>query len=88
MKAKLVFEMTIKEANEIVKALSPDINEGVRVNSKVSATKYGLEILIKARDLTSLRGAINTWLKLYETISNVRGLKCLKKTIIKPGGTI
>ena len=51
-----------------------------RVKTSIKATRKGLEIDINAHDVTSMRAAVNTALKLYSVHDEVKS-KCQKKTI-------
>ena len=70
MKAQLVIPLTKTQAIKAIKALGEQ-PDSARVTSSLKATSKGLEINIKAKDVTSMRAAMNTLLKLYKVHEQV-----------------
>ncbi len=67
MKATINVPLKREEKRIVHSALAPEMRVTKRASSKVKVTRRGVEILIKASDVTSLRASMNTCLKLLET---------------------
>jgi tRNA threonylcarbamoyladenosine modification (KEOPS) complex Pcc1 subunit len=67
MKAVIKIQLNSNQKQIIHDAIAPDMRVTERAETKIKVTPKGLEILIKASDVTSLRASMNTCLKLLET---------------------
>lgn len=76
MKANILIPSSKSVAEDSLRSISSEFPPSKRVETKLKASIKGLEIVIKASDVTSLRAAMNTVLKLYKVHSEVK--KCLK----------
>jgi tRNA threonylcarbamoyladenosine modification (KEOPS) complex Pcc1 subunit len=76
VKAVINIPLNKKEAVKAKKAIETEDIRTDRVKTKLKATSKGLEIIINAKDLTSMRAALNTTLKHYRVHKEVK--KCLK----------
>ena len=56
----------------VYKALEPEIKNTKRFEVKVSPEKEALKISVEAKDVTALKAAINSYLRLIELTANVR----------------
>ena len=65
---EVAFPVTGESAETCIKAVQPetDSQPGERIKSRLS-NKAGLKLLIEAGDLTALRAALNTQLRLIDT---------------------
>ncbi len=67
MKAIIKVPLSHNQKQLIHDALKPDMRATKRAKSEIRIKPRGLEILIKASDVPSLRASMNTCLKLLET---------------------
>jgi KEOPS complex subunit Pcc1 len=67
-------ELRLKLPNPdvVYKALEPEITGTKRFKVKISPEKEVLKITVDAQDVTALKAAINSYLRLVELASNVR----------------
>ncbi|MBD3312463.1 hypothetical protein GF352_03365 [archaeon] len=72
MKATITIPLSKGDAEQAIKALTGEQLDSRRVKTMLKATKNGLEIHIKAQDVTSIRAAFNTTLKLYHVHKEVK----------------
>jgi len=71
VKAEITIPLNKKEASQAIKAIGGQ-PQTKRVKTEFKATSKGLEIIIKAKDVTSMRAAVNTALKLYKVHEEVK----------------
>lgn len=72
MKATIIIPLSKDDAKQAIKALKGEQLESKRVETMLKATSKGLEIHIKAQDVSSIRAAFNTTLKLYQVHEEVK----------------
>jgi len=77
VKALIVIPLTKINALKALKALEGEHPKTSRVETQLKANSKGLEIIIKSKDVNSMRAALNTTLKLYKVHEEVKK-ECLK----------
>ena len=68
---KAEFSIQLENPKEAHEALKPDLEDTERFKVKVSHTEKELHIKIEAKDLTAARAAINSYLRLINTVKEV-----------------
>ncbi len=76
MNAVIEIPMPEKEAVKAIKAVEDDLMKTQRAEVVLKSEKKGLKINVTAKDLSSLKAALNSTIKLLQLHEEV--IKCLK----------
>ncbi len=76
MNAVIEIPMPEKEAVKAIKAVEDDLMKTQRAEVVLKSGKKGLKINVAAKDLSSLKAALNSTIKLLQLHEEV--IKCLK----------
>ncbi len=69
------FRISLKNPKTAYNAIKPDLENTERFKAEISAGKDELCIKISAKDLTAARAAINSYLRLIDTIKEIDEVK-------------
>ena len=69
------------EAEKAKEIIEEDLMNTEKVQTRLKASKKGLEIIINGENISSIRAAVNSALKMYKLHEEVK--KCLKQTQTK-----
>ena len=61
-------KVELKNPNIVLKALKPDVEQTARFEVELQALQKHLNLKIKAKDLNAMRAAVNSYLRLINTI--------------------
>ena len=61
----------LENPKTVLKALQPDIENTERFEIEIKALQKHLNLQIKAKDLTAMQAALNSYLRLINTIKEV-----------------
>ena len=64
-------KVELKNPKTVLKALKPDVEKTERFEVELKALQKHLNLKIKAKDLTAMQAALNSYLRLINTIKEV-----------------
>lgn len=75
MKAKAEIEIESENPEQAIKALKPDIDETPRFEVELVPSKDQVALKVDAEDLSAMRAAVNSYLRLIKTLKEVDKLE-------------
>ncbi len=75
MRAVIKVSLSKSEALKAVNSIKPDLINTHRVKSSIRITKSGFNVSFNSLDVSSMRAALNSFLKMYELHLKVK--ECL-----------
>ena len=64
-------KIELKNPSAVLKALKPDIETAKRFEVDLKVSQKHLNLEIKAKDISAMRAALNSYLRLISTINEV-----------------